>query len=268
MTAPTNEAYPDKLIPLVELFGPTIQGEGAMVGHQTIFLRLGGCDFKCGRCDSLHAVLPDQIKKNAEYLTVDQLIARTLEFMSGPRNTEWITLSGGNPAIHDLSEFVWQIGMHPSGPQKKIAVETQGSVWRNWIRGCTAVTVSPKGPGMEATFDPNEFDIFVQNLAYHPGFTVKVVIFDQRDIEFAVELMHNWSAIKPRMYFSIGNVTPPAPAKSDLRPGEDQTHDDFVRQTLNNYRTILEEVMQDPRCSSVRILPQLHTLLWGNELGR
>ena len=41
-----------------EIFGPTVQGEGALIGKPTVFVRTGGCDFRCSWCDTLHAVLP------------------------------------------------------------------------------------------------------------------------------------------------------------------------------------------------------------------
>ena len=41
---------------VVEIFGPTIQGEGALIGEPTVFVRTGGCDYRCSWCDSLHAV--------------------------------------------------------------------------------------------------------------------------------------------------------------------------------------------------------------------
>ena len=30
-----------------EIFGPTIQGEGKLVGNLSIFIRFGKCNFKC-----------------------------------------------------------------------------------------------------------------------------------------------------------------------------------------------------------------------------
>ncbi|TIU92326.1 MAG: 7-carboxy-7-deazaguanine synthase QueE, partial [Mesorhizobium sp.] len=39
-----------------EIFGPTIQGEGMLIGLPTVFVRTGGCDYRCSWCDSLHAV--------------------------------------------------------------------------------------------------------------------------------------------------------------------------------------------------------------------
>ena len=44
------------IIRVSEIFGPTIQGEGALIGLPTVFVRTGGCDFRCSWCDSLHAV--------------------------------------------------------------------------------------------------------------------------------------------------------------------------------------------------------------------
>ena len=42
----------------IVIIGPTIQGEGALAGRPTIFVRTGGCDFRCTWRDSLHAVDP------------------------------------------------------------------------------------------------------------------------------------------------------------------------------------------------------------------
>src|SRR5262249_776223 len=39
-----------------EIFGPTIQGEGVLIGLPTVFVRSGGCDYRCSWCDSMHAV--------------------------------------------------------------------------------------------------------------------------------------------------------------------------------------------------------------------
>ncbi|MDF0142324.1 7-carboxy-7-deazaguanine synthase QueE, partial [Staphylococcus pseudintermedius] len=39
-------------IPVLEIFGPTIQGEGRVIGRKTMFVRTAGCDFRCSWCDS------------------------------------------------------------------------------------------------------------------------------------------------------------------------------------------------------------------------
>ena len=39
-------------IPVLEVFGPTIQGEGRVIGRKTMFVRTAGCDYRCSWCDS------------------------------------------------------------------------------------------------------------------------------------------------------------------------------------------------------------------------
>ena len=48
-----------KRIRISEIFGPTIQGEGPLIGRPTVFVRTGGCDYRCAWCDTLYAVLPE-----------------------------------------------------------------------------------------------------------------------------------------------------------------------------------------------------------------
>ena len=46
-------------IRISEIFGPTVQGEGALIGRPTVFVRTGGCDYRCSWCDTRYAVLSD-----------------------------------------------------------------------------------------------------------------------------------------------------------------------------------------------------------------
>jgi len=50
--------FSGELIAVSEIFGPTVQGEGALIGTQTLFVRTGGCDYRCSWCDTGYAVLP------------------------------------------------------------------------------------------------------------------------------------------------------------------------------------------------------------------
>ena len=34
-------------IRISEIFGPTIQGQGMLIGQPTVFVRNGGCDYRC-----------------------------------------------------------------------------------------------------------------------------------------------------------------------------------------------------------------------------
>src|SRR3954470_4684991 len=90
-------------LPVVEIFGPTVQGEGPDAGIPAYFVRFGGCDFRCAWCDSMHAVEPAQVREEAEHLTPDEVVARVTELAPGPNV---VVLSGGNPALLDLEQVV------------------------------------------------------------------------------------------------------------------------------------------------------------------
>lgn len=255
-------AVQQKKFGVMEIFGPTIQGEGLVAGQQTMFVRFGGCDSRCEKCDSLHAVLPELVMIGSRYLTATE-IASELHAVRASTGVQWVTFSGGNPAIQQLSELCDRV--HALG--MKIAVETQGTIWADWLHKCDMVTVSPKGPGMGEKFKPELFDKFMRELAIgtgfpHMGFSVKIVIMDARDIEFAVSVANRWPWLKEnedRFWLSLGNPFPP---KVDGSP------DGFGLYELTaHYEILLEDLMQDYRLRFARILPQIHVLIWGNRKG-
>lgn len=242
--------------PVMEIFGPTIQGEGLVAGQQTLFIRFGGCDYRCQKCDSLHAVIPSLVQQGATYMGAEE-IGEKLKEIKDATGVRWVTFSGGNPAIHQLGPLV-EI-CHGLG--FAIAIETQGTIWADWLPDCDVVTVSPKGPGMGEKFKPELFERFMENLLGHPGFNVKIVIMDKRDIEFAKYVAYEWSSLQePDMFWlSLGNPFPPR---------IDGTSDDFrINDLRGHYIILLEELMQEKQLRFARILPQVHVLVWGNKKG-
>jgi 7-carboxy-7-deazaguanine synthase len=104
-----------------EIFGPTVQGEGALIGKPTVFVRTGGCDFRCSWCDTLHAVLP-AYRHDWTPMTPEEILARVGELTGGV--PVLITLSGGNPAIQPIGRLI-ALGKERN---HRFAMETQGSV--------------------------------------------------------------------------------------------------------------------------------------------
>jgi len=131
-------------IRVAEIFGPTIQGEGALIGLPTIFVRTGGCDYRCSWCDSLHAV--DAAYRDSWAPMAASEVMAEVERLSGGQPM-MVTLSGGNPAIQPLGPLIRQ------GRAKgyRFALETQGSVARGWFADLDMLVLSPKPPssGME-----------------------------------------------------------------------------------------------------------------------
>lgn len=244
----------DSVFPVIEIFGPTIQGEGAVCGMQTHFIRFGGCDYKCTMCDSMHAVDKNEIQKNALLLTADQIVL-IIEKSLG--NVKMVTYSGGNPALWELGPLT--ASLHLRG--YKVAIETQGTYYKEWIRSCDYVTVSPKGPGMGEKFEKDEFMKYVSSLTHtwdaHPTFVVKVVCFDNRDLEFAA-MIREMIPSSVQLYLSVGN---------NILPGAEITLELHRQRLLETFSFMAEEVLQDKRLSDAILLPQLHVLAWGNKQG-
>lgn len=259
-----------KKIPLVEAFGPTIQGEGFMVGVRTSFLRFGLCDYECKMCDSMHAVDPHQVKANAEWLSQEEICNKLVE-LHAPQggydlNCDWVTFSGGNPCIHNLEELVKRIkGLNITHGEIKIAVETQGTFLPAWLHLCDVITVSPKSPGMGEKFEAEKFARFVMMFSHHIGFNVKVVLFSQQDIEFLKMVNGIVMDIAPhlgdRVYASLGNPYPPGQVPPEL------TDNDLKIELLKSYRILTEDMLLERDLMNVKFLPQLHVLTWANLQG-
>ena len=260
-----------KRFPVLEIFGPVIQGEGSQAGTQTLFIRFGGCDYRCERCDSLHAVDPIAVKKHARRLTAEEIFQEVvkLHMATGVR---WVTFSGGNPLMHKLDELVEklnQVGL-------AINVETQATLWQDWLYNCTVVTVSPKSWGMGEKFEEDKYRKFLTKLNGYRPLCVKIVVFSAQDVEFAIfiqqltnEVALNWlygGHENIAYYMSLGNPYPPIlNDEHDLVSNPDF---DLTKDLLQSYKILCEEILPDPRTKDFKFLPQLHVLVYGNETGR
>lgn len=87
------------MIPLNDVFGPTIQGEGPYMGHVVNFIRLGLCNLHCTRCDTKQTWDKDNydLKKENPLTTADDIFGRMHRLVS---NTNIVVISGGEPLMH------------------------------------------------------------------------------------------------------------------------------------------------------------------------
>src|SRR5262245_39496571 len=125
-----------KTFPVIEVFGPTIQGEGAEAGLPCCFVRLGGCDFRCSLCDTMYAVDPELVRAHATKMSASEIVSQVGELDGA---ASWVVLSGGNPALHELGGLTARL----RAAGMKVAVETQGSIWREWLGDVDRLTISP-----------------------------------------------------------------------------------------------------------------------------
>jgi organic radical activating enzyme len=74
-----------------ELFGPTLQGEGAHAGRPCVFLRFAACNLSCTWCDT------DFSAEGAVKLTAAEIVAKLVELdLHGAR---MVVVTGGEPTL-------------------------------------------------------------------------------------------------------------------------------------------------------------------------
>ncbi|SFL52915.1 7-carboxy-7-deazaguanine synthase QueE [Salibacterium qingdaonense] len=237
-----------KKVPVLEIFGPTIQGEGMVIGRKTMFLRTGGCDYRCSWCDS--AFTWDGSQK-PDLLEASDIVER-LE-MEGGSFFNHVTISGGNPALHEGLGEVNRL-LQEKGIQT--AVETQGSFWQEWMTEIDDVTISPKPPSSGMKTNWEQLDAYIRRLKDRDTkkVSLKVVIFDDTDLSYAADVHERYPEVE--MFLQTGN--------DELSTADDQW---LLSHLLTRYEWLVEQVLHANRLNDVKVLPQLHTLLWGNKQG-
>ncbi|MGE7588525.1 7-carboxy-7-deazaguanine synthase QueE [Peribacillus sp. NPDC101480] len=238
-------------IPVMEVFGPTIQGEGMVIGQKTMFVRTAGCDYSCSWCDS--AFTWDGSGKDLIKQMDAEEIWKELVLLGGD-GFSFVTISGGNPAL--LKNLSYLIDLLKEN-NIKIGLETQGSKWQDWFLHIDELTISPKPPssGMITNFDI--LDKVIDNLKEKDpshNVSLKVVVFDEIDYNYAKKIHLRYP--KTPFFLQVGN--------EDNKTTDNQH---LVNQLLQKYEWLLNKVMLDNELKDVKVLPQLHTYIWGNKRG-
>jgi 7-carboxy-7-deazaguanine synthase len=235
-----------KKMPVMEIFGPTIQGEGMVIGRKTMFLRTGGCDYSCDWCDSAFTWNGhEKANKMTAEEVFDEIVAQ------GADNFDHVTISGGNPALwqEPMDELIDLI--HENG--LKAGLETQGSIWRDWFLKIDDLTISPKPPSSKMITRFEVLDNMVARLEEAGvNFSLKVVVFDDADFEYAK--MINLRYHPEIFYVSVGNADP-------------YEQGDVSGRLLETLGWLWDKVLADPYMNNIRPFPQLHTLVWANKRG-
>jgi 7-carboxy-7-deazaguanine synthase len=252
-------------IQVMELFGPTIQGEGIMSGTITHFLRTGGCSLRCSWCDSLFAVLPELVLKYRTLMTTDDII----HAISALPHAPYITFTGGDPAIQDrLGDII--PAMNSMGI--RVAVETQGMFFPEWFNNCDVLTFSPKGPSSGNPVDTDDLIEYLIGLGRLRTklVCIKVVVFNEEDFEYA---MHLYEAL-PAFYYDAFYFTAGTPLSDKSIEELDDTEviaksQERILDVVHNQTQVAEMLLKAARISKfndkVRVGCQQHVLLWPNK---
>ena len=236
-------------ISISEVYGPVIQGEGAVIGKPTVFVRTGGCDYRCDWCDSKFAVLPEH-RGEWRVMSAKEVFSEVRGISEKPL---LVTLSGGNPALQPLGPLI-SLGKEHG---YTFAIETQGTVARDWFGDLDFLTISPKPPSSGMKTNWEKLARCLSSGGGSTETTLKIVVFDDADYAYAREVGSRFPEVP--MYLQVGNDSPPDADQnggSEPDPGK----------LLDRYAWLSEKVLEDG-WNEATVLPQLHVLLHGNKRG-
>ena len=114
---------------IAELFY-SLQGEGALVGVPSVFIRTSGCNLRCAWCDTPYT----SWNPEGADLSLDQILDQVKAHAA-----RHVVVTGGEPMIQPeivpLTERLRGLGMH-------VTVETAGTVFQPVA--CDLMSISPK----------------------------------------------------------------------------------------------------------------------------
>jgi 7-carboxy-7-deazaguanine synthase len=220
-----------------------------VIGQKTMFVRTAGCDYSCVWCDSAFT-WNGTAKEEIRMLTAEEILGELRS--KGHDRFSHVTISGGNPALlkslHTLIEPLHDEDI-------TVALETQGSVWQDWFLLIDELTLSPKPPSSRMSTDWEMLDMIVHKLSEHRRhFCLKVVVFDDTDLTYATMVHQRYPEVP--MFLQAGN--------DDVLESDGAKLADRLKE---RYETLIEAVMASNELNRVRVLPQLHTWIWGNKRG-
>lgn len=258
----------ERRIPVMEIFGPTIQGEGLMSGTVTHFLRTGGCGLRCTWCDTMFAVDPKQVKAGRTLMTTGEIITA----ISGMTYAPYLTLTGGDPCLHKtLGEIIFPLNVHGI----KIAVETQGELFPDWLADVDVITFSPKPPSSGNTIDYRDIYEWLHALGGRKRpmqVCIKIVIFDQDDLNYALDALSYFpDYMYDAFYFTAGTPGYPLKIREKHSPeisqaiGEARAMNKLMG-VIGSQRTLADAIVQESKGTrfnhKFHIGSQQHVIIW------
>ncbi len=138
-------------VALVEVFAAP-QGEGYNTGRWAIFVRLAGCPLACEFAPGVVCDTP-YMKANLK-VTLDELFLEIIlpltqdwqlrEHCQTREEVPMIIFTGGEPTAAPQFDALVARAYHLSDPKFYIAIETNGTTWKNCFQLVDWISVSPK----------------------------------------------------------------------------------------------------------------------------
>lgn len=241
---------PNQPMPVNEIFGPTIQGEGPMIGCSCIFIRMHGCPVKCPGCDTHYTW--DGSEQAIK--TSSKNAARRTHGLLAKHPGCGVVISGGEPLLHQRHAGFRGLIESILGVPRWVSIETSGVTphktpdWQ-FLNSLSSVTLSPKiTPCLKGQLDDARLfaplEQFPTMLA-PDKLSLKFVVRDLEDLKVVIKADKDYALTKRG--FSI-YLMPYGILREE------------VRQSCINMVPMLSQ-------TGYTISPRLHALLWGKQRG-
>ncbi len=215
---------------VVEVFD-SVQGEGELIGMPHTFVRLAGCNLRCRWCDTKFA-----LESSGVEMGVDEVVSKV--------NCGYVCVTGGEPLLQDVCGLL--AGLSESG--RKVTVETNCTVRDKGLDEFVFLySVSPK---LSSSGEGYDEDVLLSYLNLD-NVQVKFVVCDDDDFLEVVSIVEKYGA------FVRGKVV--------LQPDGMCSLAEYQRRL----GWLCGKVMASKVLvlSDVRVLLQLHKVIWGNKKG-
>ena len=224
---------------VVEIF-KSIQGEGTLIGTPMVFIRLWGCNMACTWCDTTYSWAPEfkQITKRMMYSSQE-----LSEFLlkKYPEIT-WFNFTGGEPTL--WAKEILETSLLLQKASKKVCIQTNGKDWYELLFSqLDKICMDIKCPNSGETSDVSSIEkLRVQD-------EIKFVLESHEDIIYTKDILKTF------------------PCKGSVIIQPVLLRNESLDQYYARIRWLISEFTANGS-EQIRILPQLHQLLWRDIPGK
>lgn len=231
-------------LPVAEIFGPTVQGEGPYSGRLSTFIRLGGCNLSCSWCDSAFTwdAARHNLRNSIKSTSVDRIVEDTLG------REGLVVVTGGEPLLYYRGAAFPQLLTDLRSHGREIHLESNGTIYpgQNIVDLFDVIVLSPKLPNAGTHRGS-------QSPSLSPGWVgssrdaeihLKFVCEDGEDVALAASIARSLGWQTDRVW---------------VMPEGDNVHEIMAKWPA---------VVQAAIDVGVNASNRLHVLAWGDERGR
>ncbi|MDA8298818.1 MAG: 4Fe-4S cluster-binding domain-containing protein [Deltaproteobacteria bacterium] len=167
----------------------SIQGESSYSGYPCKFIRLAGCNLKCGYCDTQEAL----DTKNSKQFGINDIIKSACG--SGPAGIKLIEITGGEPMMQNESLELMNKLIEL---KYTVLLETNGTISLKKVHHSVIKIIDVKCPS-----SGHSKEFFFENLKYiGRNDEIKFVIGSKDDYDYAKNFITEYSLYSLKLIFS------------------------------------------------------------------